>query len=198
MTCIVALKHKNEKGNVAVTMGCDSMVSGHRAYSEQDVGHKIFKKKNMLIGVSGACRVSDVIEHEFEPPLNVFSQEFKEKEVERYMVANFVPSLIEFLDKKKMIEEKELTTKDRFSFSLLVTCYTRIYEVSPNFTVLEASKFTAIGSGTRYALGALFNKKDREFSNEEEAKEAIETALGAAAFFDLYVDNNFKFETLDF
>ena len=173
MTCIVAVKHKNEKGNFAVTMGCDSRASSNRVHSEQDVGHKIFKKKNMLIGVSGDCRVSDCIEHEFEPPLNVFSQEFEEKEVERYMVANFVPSLIEFLDEKKMIEEKELTTKDHFSFSLLVTCYTRIYQVSSSFSVLEASKFTAIGSGTRYALGA-------------------------AAFFDLYVDNNFKFETLDF
>jgi len=197
MTCIVALKHKNEKGNVAVTMGCDSRASTNRSHSEQDVRHKIFKKKNMLIGVSGACRVSDCIEHEFEPPLNVFSQEFNEKEVERYMVANFVPSLIEFLDKKKMIEE-ELTMKRHFEVHLLVTCYTRIYQVFTNFSVLEASKFTAIGSGTRYALGALFNKKDHEFSNEEEAKEAIETALGAAAFFDLYVDNNFKFETLDF
>jgi ATP-dependent protease HslVU (ClpYQ) peptidase subunit len=63
---------------------------------------------------------------------------------------------------------------------LVATTEGKLYEILSDFQMNEVDNFTAIGSGSTFALGSLFTSKGR--IKEPEAR--VFKALQTAAFFD--------------
>ena len=202
MTCLVAIKYKDydKKG---ILFAADSMVSSNRRLTESPVC-KITKKNNLIMAVSGSGRVADIIQYQLNPRFSCFGIKNKEEEFKEYIGKHFVPDLITLLKTNLILKEKDNVAKDSNSFSLLVGFQNQIYCIDSNFAIIQAPRYTAIGSGTKYALGSIHSSLEvlkenptPELMLKEQAVIIATRAIKAAAYFDFFVDDNITFEFLE-
>ena len=202
MTCLVAIKYKDydKKG---ILFAADSMVSSNRRLTESPVC-KITKKNNLIMAVTGSSRVADIIQYQLDPRFSCFSIKNKDEEFKEYIGKHFVPDLIDLLRKNFILKKEDDVAKDDHNFSLLVGFQNQIYCIHSNFAIIEAYKYTAAGSGTRYALGSIHSSLEvlkenstPELMLKEQAVIIATRAIKAAAHFDFYVDDNITFEFLE-
>ncbi len=202
MTCLVAIKYKDydKKG---ILFAADSMISSNRILTESPFC-KIVKKSGLIIAITGSSRVSDIVQYQLEPKFSCFGIQNKEEEFKEYVGKHFVPDLITLFRENLLLKEKDNVAKDEHNFSLLIGFQNQIYCIHHNFAIVEAYKYTAAGSGTRYALGSIHSSLEvlkehatSELMLKEQAVIIATRAIKAAAYFDFFVDDNITFEFLE-
>lgn len=157
-TCIVGVVH-----GASVWVGCDSMASDGSSKHALAVP-KVFRVGDMLLGVCGGIRLRDVIEFVVPP-------ERAEGVTDReYLIRSYVPQLrATFKESGVLLTEDGL---DEFGGAVLIAYRGKLYELDCDFAVMEHECW-ATGSGSEYALGAMF-------ATTGDPKKRITTALEAA------------------
>jgi len=130
---------------------------------------KIFRKGEFIFGCTSSFRMIQLLRFSLQmPPVN-------EKDIFEYMCTDFVDSVRAcfttggYLQKFKDGDEK--------GGDFLVGYKNRLFNVACDFQVGEAIVgYDAVGSGARYALGALHSLEDQLLTVEERVKQALLTA----------------------
>jgi ATP-dependent protease HslVU (ClpYQ) peptidase subunit len=170
MTTIVGIQ-KNDH----VIMGTDSVVTaGPRQYTHPHM-EKVIDNHGFLIGGAGDVAACDPIMYSWTPPKPTVAEK---KDLYRFMIKKFAPSLKKFLNEIGYSSDKE----DKESgFELLVAYDGELFLVDDGFTVLiDHSGVMGVGSGSPWAVGAILGGAD------------IETALQIAADNSSYTRPPFK------
>lgn len=167
MTCIIGLV---DGSNVYV--GVDSAGSdGHLIRARKD--QKIFSRRGFLYAYCGSFRVGQVLRYSFTEPAR--NQEIN---LETYMARDYVNALINcFSDAGVCSKHYEIKSIANNS-SILVVTEGRLFQVQSDFQIAEAvCGYIADGSGSEFALGALYASK------KAKPRDRIIAALEAAQEF---------------
>lgn len=152
--------------NGKVWMGADSYATTADGERRRIVCKKIFTNGPYMIGYIGSVRTGQVIKPDnFEAPEHI---------------SEFPDAIMEQFKEKGCLA---VNTEDQTSFNLsnflIATPNGKLYELLVDFQMNEVADFTAIGSGTSYALGSLHTTK-----NWRDPEKRILTALKVAATYD--------------
>lgn len=140
-----------------------------RPYSHPKMS-KIVDRDGYLIACSGDADACDIIQYVWEPP----KPDAKVKDIYLYMITVVAPSIRECLEESSY--ERDTSDKDS-GFLVLLAYKGIIYEIDESFNVcLRDDGIYGIGSGSRYAIGALHAGAGWERALEIAANNDIHTA----------------------
>lgn len=165
MSTVVAIVEKGK-----VWMGADSYATMESGERRRIMCNKMFVNKSYLIGCVGSARVGQVVRAEyFDPPENVL---------------DFPDVLIKHFEEKGCLgtDPEDQTSKNSSNF-LIATSTGKLFEILVDFQINEISDFTAIGSGSPFALGSLYTTRTWTNGNP---KLRIMTALKIAGIYDIH------------
>lgn len=161
MSIVVALKDSG-----TVHMCCDSQATNSRAHFMSRPKWIVDENRVWVLAVVGDSHILDLIKHEFP---------FVATEVTLESVTTFSIAL------KKYLEPKDIKPK---SFTILIAGGGNIFKIS-HYTVIDELEYDAIGSGDKYALGALYaSKSPPELRVQDAVMAAIkyDTSCGGQTF----------------
>lgn len=161
MTTVVAIETDD-----GVEWAWDSQTTqGHRA--GVNTREKVFRNGKLVFGHAGRVRDGQVIEQAKLPqPKGIVR-------VEHWVVTELVPAIQHALEKAGRLET--VNTQVEYDSEFLVAVRGEVYRIGPDFGATRSvSGYNAIGSGSAYALGAMFAWDD------------LEIALDAAIDYDVY------------
>lgn len=173
MTTIAAVQ-----GNGWAVVGYDSRVSiiepVGRVYTMTKSNGKLVKNGEYLIGTAGDLRILNLMSFVFKPPTIPRAN----TNLDKFMISVFVPALRSCL-------EENLASKDGVhEAELIVVVRGKIYEIGSQYEWCEDAKgIYSVGSGSAYALGALYSMLSKDFTLEE-AKKSVKHAVEIAAELD--------------
>lgn len=149
-----------------VYMGADSFATTESGERRNIVVKKIFTNGFYMIGFIGSVRTGQVLKPEyFEAPENIY--DFPDR------------IRIQLEEKGCLATNSETQASMMESNFLVATVEGKLYEILSDFQMNEIDDFTAVGSGSTFALGSLYTSR-----KIKDAKKRILRALDAAAFFD--------------
>lgn len=180
MTCIVGLVEGETVWVGGDSLSCDDHVGSIRAT------RKVFRVGEMLVGVCGDTRTSQVIQYAFDPP-----DPMEDEDLVRYLAARFVPALHQALQTPG-VHLPEGAEKTRWS--VLLGLRGRLFAIYDDFQVEEtADGFNAVGCGYRTALGSLHTTAG---ITGLPANNRVFRALDSTAFVDIHVAPPFVIESV--
>ncbi len=170
MTTIVGVC---KNGNV--TLGADSQVTDSNRGHVSSRMEKITKNNGYLIAGAGDSQPCDILQHIFVPPVPTI---IERKDLYKFMIVKFVPAMRECLEENGYKQEG----KDAESgFSMLIAFDGELFDIGDDFSViLNDDGIHGVGSGSQFAIGALY------------AGANIEKALEYAAKNDIYTSGPFQ------
>ena len=181
-TCVIGLKHKGR-----VYMGADSKVSGEWLYFSSPES-KIIRYQDpepMLLGISGECRIPQILDHCFTPPRRP-----KNCTDLQYLCKTFMQSVRKAMRQAGALEKTD-GVESMVLFSGLLAYRKKLYFFDADMSILEPSgNVAAVGSGQPYALGAM------EAMTTKDPKKKILRALEIAGKYDPYVGPPYYVEVL--
>lgn len=185
MTCIIGIVEDD-----VIYLGGDSAEVGGEAMticSRSDEKVFIVDGEEFAMGFCGSFRGGQLLRYAFDPP-----EQSKHKSDMAYMVTDFVDAVRAmqkdrgFLKRENEIEEHDCV--------FIVGYRSKLYVVDSDFQVgCPLGNFTAVGSGSQVALGALYATVDSDKTPEER----ITLALEAAAEFNIGVRKPFHIVKLE-
>jgi ATP-dependent protease HslVU (ClpYQ) peptidase subunit len=143
MTTIIGIQHEN-----SCLIAADSRTTNEygRPYHDKRVA-KITERGAWIIAGAGDPQACDIIQHIWQPPKQEIKDDYK------FMVTKVTLSIRDCL--KKNGYERDKDDKDG-GFIFLLAYKGKLYEIDECFTVyLNEEGFYGLGSGSRWALGAL-------------------------------------------
>ena len=180
------------KKNGYATIACDSLSTDGTIKicpENKTHNHKFFKHQNSYVGIIGWGNFNNILE-------NIFSDESIDLEfTDKNSIFKSLIKLHEILKDEYFIETSEDDDQPVESSQIngLILTPNGIFEFDNYRGVDEYNKYWAVGSGRRYALGALHNAYDSEQTSEEIALSAIK----ASCSFDDGSGLPVLFETLE-
>lgn len=165
------------QGSTWSVVAYDSQVTedGGRSYTLPRGMEKVCQNKGYVLGVAGDFRAVNLVTHVFDPPSPPIK---RGHDLDVFMSAKFVPSL-------RGCFEKSFYAKEGEQGSLLIVVVNGvIYEIGGNYDCLrDEAGLYAIGSGSHFALGSLF-ESESEKRTLKNAKDRAESALHIACTLD--------------
>jgi ATP-dependent protease HslVU (ClpYQ) peptidase subunit len=150
-----------------VWMGADSYATTTCGERRRIICEKMFINNRYLIGFIGSVRSGQVLRPEyFEVPENIY--EFPDKMMEQFKRKGCLA----------VSSDTHMSTHE--SNFLIATPNGKLFEILLDFQINEIKDFTAIGSGSPFALGSLYTTKDWG-----DHKRRIMTAFKVAAAYDM-------------
>jgi len=168
MTCIVGLKTPTR-----LYMGADSLfTSGDSAFYNKE--SKVFGRDGYLIGVTGSLRVSQILQ--FHKDSLVSPLGIPQKDLFGFLCSEFIPLLIETLDKSHYLSSEDGLRK--MDGIILLGTHGRLFTIWQNFQVMEyPEEFSVVGSGQYEAQGSLMTTKKYDIPPKERIRLAIKAAI---------------------
>lgn len=133
-------------------LACDSRTTGEtgRPYHHNLV-EKITERDGYLIAGSGDADACDIIQHSWKPP----KAPRKNKKMYKFVVTKVAPSIKACLKEKGYEPDKN---DKEAGFLFLIAVGGIIYEIDNTCTVsMRNDGIYGIGSGSKYAIGALYS-----------------------------------------
>lgn len=173
MTCIVGYV---ENGNVWI--GGDGVSSsGYFEFRGAEKGHKVFKRKDILFGVSGGCRQSDLLKHTL-----VIPDRLENHTDDNYFYNSFIPAMIKCFKDNDAIKVKDSEASG--DIGILIGYQGKLYTMGPHFSAVRIGyNYFAHGSGREVALGALYVLNHENCPGQLTPEKKIMLALEAATEF---------------
>lgn len=183
MTCIVAIKTKNNK----VMMGAERLVTC-RGHKEEMKKPKIRKRNGIIIAGTGDGHLCSLIVDMFPIP-PVIPEDIS---IFQYMHEIFRPALIEYLILNKYFREDALYIPRHNTADFLIGVSGQVWECLINtseetdFTIISVDSLntpTATGSGGAFAKGALdalYSLKKSELDDRTIIKKSIQAAINCS------------------
>ena len=161
--------------NGHVILGADSQVTSNSRPNMHPKLQKITKNNGYLIAGSGDSTPCDILQHIFIPPVPAATDR---KDLYKFMITKFVPAMREVLDENGY----KLDGNDKDAgFDMLFAFDGELFEIDSDFSVLlNGDGIYGIGSGSPFAIGALY------------AGATVEQALEIAANNDIYTAEPFQ------
>ena len=168
MTIITAVQKGNE-----VAIACDTLVtrnSNIKTLAEHQVdASKLIPFGDSILGFTGSWAVKqifmDLLARSEPPALSSSSEIF------RWLLSNQAILKSDYFVKTNNENDKRQPTEAQWLYGLLVNAH-GIFVITSYREVTEFSKFWAIGSGDRFALGALDVLYEQDLSAAEIARRA--------------------------
>jgi ATP-dependent protease HslVU (ClpYQ) peptidase subunit len=170
VTTIIAVQSHD-----GVLFGADSQVtaSNGRKYSAKSMV-KISERNGYIIAGAGECSPCDIAQHIWLPPIPTAKDK---RDLYHFMITKVVPSLKQCL---KDNDYKPSTDDAENGFSFLIAIGGQLFEIADDFSISrDDSGFYGVGSGSSYAIGALY------------AGASLEQALTIASCNDAYTSAPF-------
>lgn len=186
MTTIVAYR---DKANKVIHMAGDKLRNNtYRKYP--CVEPKIFGLgDSYLIGVSGCTKVHNVLAYMLNP--SNFSHTIKDPM--KHINVEFIPHVMLLLKQNDCLPGRD--SQHGHHLSLLVAYSGKIFQVAEDLSVVETKQeYSAVGSGSDYALGALAALQEYDL----EIKNKLKKSLQAANKFDLYTGADFTYHQVNY
>lgn len=183
MSCIIAYRSKN--GNIY--MGCDSASIALEDFSISTRNDKkVFLKNDMIFGFANSFRMGQILKYKFKRPDHPKNMDDYE-----YMCTLFIDAVIKCFVENSFIgttEEGEI----QFDGIFMVGYNKQIYTIGPDFQIdSEDSKFSCIGCGSSYALGAMYALTNNKNEDEIDILNIITDSLLIASNYSLGVRKPF-------
>ena len=182
ITCIVALIDKEK-----IYIGGDRLATDGVGTKYNLQMKKVWKKGNeMIFGSAGSVRGFQLLAHGSAiPPIK------KGQSIEEYLVLDLADAM-----KKALALGGELHDKHGIEtgFNHMILGYEgRLFSFYEDMAYIEiVDKYTAIGSGSRFALGSLYSTEKMDMSSEDR----IKLALKSAQKFNAYVQEPYDIISL--
>lgn len=147
MTCIVAVK----SGGV-VAMAADRRYTNESGDYLSTAESKLTEYDRVIVGVAGDPRIADLVRHVMQWPTPI-EHPIAATDPAGFLIREWVPAL-----RACLRENGACAVKDGLDHGayLLIVCSGEIFEIQGDFSVMCPQRpFHAIGSGAKYALGAI-------------------------------------------
>lgn len=159
-----------------VFMAYDSGLSIGDDFIGQSVQSKVFTVEDLLFGYYGSTRAGNIIRYSLRIPSKIEDVDAHEW-VSKYVVTAIQDAFL----------ANNYTIDDEVGFGCLVAHGGRIFLINTDFAVTEWERgYAAVGSGEKYALGALYAHLPLIKSGVIDHSIAVRDAVGAAVEFDPY------------
>lgn len=170
MTCITAVIEPSK----GVVMAADNQSSTDSLKIDK-ASPKIWRNGDFLIGVAGSVRVSQVIKHCLQIPLTI--QNVDHDSIEKWMVVDFVDAMRNLLKDKALLNVYEAVESMEHS-QIIVAWKDRVFRLWSDLQCEESRlEYSAAGSGTFYALGAM---RQTKFFHKDHQIELLPATLAIA------------------
>ena len=147
MTTVIGIQYENK-----CILYADSLVMDDSYPFKHSSMVKINKHGQYLIGVAGELHMLQYLCYVWEPPAPT-AEDIKNPF--RFMIHGVVPALREELKEANLLPEKS-DDETKNNFELLVCLNSVIFQIDSEFAVVQdVNNFYGVGSGSKYALGAL-------------------------------------------
>lgn len=166
MTCIIGYV-EGEK----VFMGSDSCVSSGwtEAILNNDEG-KVFKKGDIVFGITGLLRYMQLIRHD----LTIRQKGTEETDIE-YLTTGVMKGILNCFKNNNAITIKD--NKTRANWGALLGYNKKLYTIGGAFSIISTDKnYLAHGCGMQFALGSLHSLEKYKLSPKERITKALEAA----------------------
>lgn len=161
--------------NGNVTLGADSQVTSDSTSYNSLLMEKITKNNGYLIAGSGDSAPCDILQHIFVPPVPTVAER---KNLYKFMITKFVPAMKDCLEEN---DYKPDSSDKESGFSMLIAFDGELFDISDDFSVLVSEDgIYGVGSGSKWAMGALH------------AGATMQEALEVAAKKDIYTSGPFQ------
>ena len=147
---------------------------------------KVLRKGDILIGSTGNDRDINILRYRFAPPID------RRDKPDEYIFVDFLDSLVNLFTRNNRI-----TTTDGVSSlketEFMIAYKGSLYTIEHDLCVTQyKDNILCIGSGYRYAIGALEILRDMKISPEEKLIRALEIA----SKYDMYCNGPFQIEVI--
>lgn len=161
MSCVIGLLNEGK-----VYIASDGIATTDDGEKRPIIVNKVFKNSKYLIGFTGSVRTGQLIGPKFfTPPTNIYELPDAVREV--------------LCEKGSLVVSNE-TQQHLTACNFLIGYQGRLFEILMDFQLNEVmGDFTAVGSGSPYAMGALYASK--KWNSPEKR---LKAALGAACEYD--------------
>lgn len=178
MTCIVGYVDKGK-----VWIGGDSAATaGYDKYIYHAEEPKVFKRDNIIFGMTGSSRIGQLIRYALEIPT-------KEEGCADivYLSNQLMPAMLKCFKNHQMFKIKDERIEE--SWGAIIGFNGKIYRVDGNFNLMRTNKnYVAHGAGQDFALGVFYALQDSNIG----PKTKITKALEASAEFSTVVSPPFN------
>ena len=165
MTCIVGLKHED-----SVFIGGDSAATDGNLGIRVRADDKVFRKDEMIFGVTGSVRLVQLLRYSFIPPNQAVGQDDF-----GYLCSSWIYCLSKCLQDNgcSKVENNEVEIPGEF----LVGFNGNLYHVYADMQVANnALLYDACGCASDYALGVMAVVCEDDMEPEEKITKALEVA----------------------
>lgn len=196
MTTIVAIQ-----GDNYCVVGTDSRISSFDesglAYQITTLGTgscKVAQKGRYLLGAAGDVRAINILHHSFNPPVPPFRN--GGEHLDEFITTKFIPHLQVCFENTgyampDLAEDK--THMAEHSSTILVAINGVIYIIDGDYSwTSDRTGIYAIGTGSSYALGAIFALSGGKTMTLQKAKTIANKSLSITSKFDPYTGSPFQ------
>jgi ATP-dependent protease HslVU (ClpYQ) peptidase subunit len=140
---------------------------------------KVAQNGPYLLGAAGDLRAINLLHHVFRPPAPPPGD--KGVKLDKFISSKFVPAL------KACFDEAQYGEKGSQDSSVIVVINGTVYEIGSNYEWChDEGGIYAIGTGSSYALGALYESNDgRRKKTLTTARSSLKSALTIASALDV-------------
>lgn len=190
MTTIVGIQ-----GDGFAVVGSDTRISSFgndgSAYQFSHLGSgmsKIASNGKYLLGAAGDVRAINLLHHVYQPP--AVAPSLRGKKLDAFITAKVIPSLRQCFDSHGYSPPDKNGDREHRAeqnSTLLIVVNGNIYIIENDYSwTTESTGLYACGTGSSYALGALYALTTGKGLSVHQAKQAVIKALSTAAKFDPY------------
>jgi ATP-dependent protease HslVU (ClpYQ) peptidase subunit len=150
MTTIVGIQYADK-----CMVMCDSQVTdgGGRNFNHPSMV-KVSKRGQYLIAGAGEVMPCDVAQHIWQPPKPKAEQL---KNTYHFMIAEVMPSLRRCLNDNGYNFNEETDNSSEYRFAFLIALNGQLFDISDDLSVtMRSDGYYGVGSGSKYAIGALY------------------------------------------
>lgn len=156
-------------------IGVDSRITATcRAFNDAPADIKTFRRGCLVGAVAGPTRLGQVLQHGFPEIVAV-----PDPDLLRWVVTGFASTLKQTLEDAGGVA----VGNDSGQWTVVLGVNGRVFEVDYDLCVLEVTRYSAVGCGREFALGALTALDGLDLSGQDRARRALE----AAAAHDIHV-----------
>jgi ATP-dependent protease HslVU (ClpYQ) peptidase subunit len=146
--------------------------------------NKVASSKQFLIGAAGDLRAINLLHHAFVPPP---PPAVTGKKLDSYMTVKFIPELRACFDQYGYSAPERDTSSHMAEYGSTIMCSVNgiIYVIDSDYSwIVEQTGLYAIGSGSSYAMGALYALAGGKKLELQQAKRVALKAIAIAAKYD--------------
>lgn len=155
---------------------------------------KVAQNGRYLLGAAGDARAINILHHAFSPPTPTFMS--SGPKLDQFITQKFIPALRECFESTgyAMPENDSSSHIAEHSSTVIVVINATIYIIEGDYSwTSDRTGVYAIGTGSSYALGAMYALTGGKEVPIGKAKSVVNKALTIAAKFDPYT--GFPFQT---